>query len=351
MGRELLAVNALGVTVGIAFPTSAGEQVKNHTMRVWSGALVEGTAPDTSVALKEQSDARALERLSTDVTLAAISQQRSKLLLFHAGGVASGDQAIAFVGPSGRGKTTLMAALGQQYGYITDETMGVDENLTVYPYRKPLSIIRGPGPKVQVSPQELGLRDLPPTSLRLAALVILDRDPETDEIQIERMPFAEAVTDLITEMSYLFDSATPMQRLASLAEDVGGVLRLTYSEAKHLVDIVPALLSHARLTERWEPAAPTCSAANHALNTDALDAVSDGNNVVVFTPSRTVHVLTGIAPQIWASTLADHTREEMVEAVVQRYGDAPGNAAEYVDAAIAELIDAKVLLSAPRAAQ
>ncbi len=347
MGGELLTVSALGVTVGITFPSSAGEQVKELTRSAWSGALLEGAAPDAVVALKEQNDARALEGLSTDVTLAAISEQRRNLLLFHAGGIASGRDAIAFVGPSGRGKTTLMAALARKYGYITDETVGVDADLAVYPYRKPLSIIRGPGPKVQVPPRELGLCDLPRTPLRLAALVILDRNPTAKDVRIERIPFAEAVPDLITEMSYLFDLAAPMQRLASLAEGVGGVLRLTYAEASHLHDIVPALLGHAKLAERWEPAAPPSASAPHALNTDALDAVSDGNNVVVFTPSKTVHVLTGIAPQIWASTLANHTREEMIDAVVERYGDAPGSAPEYVDAAIAKLIDAGVLLGRP----
>ena len=124
-----------------------------------------------------------LSGLSQQVTLAAIEAARGRAWMLHAAGIATPDgQVVVLVGPSGRGKTTASRALGAVYGYVSDETIAIDDDGRVWPYRKPLSVIEDPAaPKTQLPPSALGLQPLPDAELRVAAVVLLDRDPSHPE--------------------------------------------------------------------------------------------------------------------------------------------------------------------------
>src|SRR5690242_4779685 len=98
--------------------------------------------------------------------------------MLHAAGLASDDGGtVALVAGSGTGKTTAGRLLGRSLGYVSDETIAVEHDLTVRPYAKPLSIVTDPTVptgKHEESPDDLGLRPAAPV-LRLAAVAVLER--------------------------------------------------------------------------------------------------------------------------------------------------------------------------------
>lgn len=86
----------------------------------------------------------AVDWLLWHIHLQALSLS-SRYLIVHAGAVASGGVAVVFPGPSGAGKTTLVAGLVQAgMGYLSDEAVAFDGDPPLaYPYPKPLSIKAG----------------------------------------------------------------------------------------------------------------------------------------------------------------------------------------------------------------
>ncbi len=77
----------------------------------------------------------------SEITLLALARTPGHLLV-HAGGVERGGQVVAIAGQSGRGKSTLTAALVQRgFAYLTDELLAVDPTTrSVLPYAKPLDL-------------------------------------------------------------------------------------------------------------------------------------------------------------------------------------------------------------------
>ena len=138
------------------------------------------------------------QRITSEVTIGAIRGLRGEALMLHASAVSLDDgRVIGFVGPSGRGKTTASQALGRFYGYVTDETLAVRVDGSVVPYPKPLSIGSWPGVKVTEPASTLGLRRAPAESLRLAAIVLLDRRPDVEQPFVESVPIIEALSELV----------------------------------------------------------------------------------------------------------------------------------------------------------
>ncbi|OJU40413.1 MAG: hypothetical protein BGN97_11260, partial [Microbacterium sp. 69-10] len=240
-----LVVDVLGLRVLIA-PGDALDDAQRERLRAaWSGAASADavTMPDLTVSFYAgKSFDRGMEQLTVDVTLAALEALRGRALMFHAAGVADADgRVIAFVGPSGRGKTTLSRALGRRFGYVSDETVAADETRSVHPYRKPLSVVRKDLPKEQVSPVDAGLLPVPSAPLRLSGLVLIDRDPELAAPQLSTVPLAEALPELVTQMSYLRDHPAPLQSIAGLCDAVGGVRMLRYPDAETVPAIMPEI--------------------------------------------------------------------------------------------------------------
>lgn len=342
-----LDVSALGARIRLTFADGLPEDVVDAIRASWEGARLSYDAAieptDTvPVAAGVEGDALA-ESLTVQVTLAALNAGSGELVMFHACGVADPEGRVAaFVGPSGRGKTTLSRALGAAHGYVSDETVGLTTARTVLPYRKPLSLVREGRPKEQLSPDAAGLRPVPDVPLTLAALVLITRDAEQPGPALEQVPFPEAIAELAPQMSYLAELPTPLQTVAALCDALGGVVRLTYPDASTVPPILPQLFDHDRVHEEWEPAVVAEENPDFDLS-EVTDAIRCGDRIVVLA-QRWVHVLDGIAPTIWDSLRLGRPLGGIVEDVVAEFG-APehGDPRELVEAALAELVDAGVL--------
>ena len=248
--------------------TGAGAEVLTTQLeRAWARCL---TAEDSSPALGvravldpaaesvvsddavEGSDvAVVMDALVPLITRRAIEQQAGRLLMLHAAAVAdveSGATAL-FVGPSGSGKTTLTSTLGRVFGYLTDETAAVDDDLLVLPYPKPLSVLPASGAPVkeQVSPDDLGLLAPGPAPYPVRGLVLLDRVPQhAGPPVVESVATIDALPWLAAQTSYSALLERPLHRLAAVAQAAGGVRRITYAEAADLIPVVTALLTEDR---------------------------------------------------------------------------------------------------------
>ena len=189
-----------------------------------------------------------MDRLSPMITRIAVTTRRADLVMVHAcavGDPETGRAAVLF-GPSGIGKTTLARALCTELDYLSDETAAISEaDLRIVPYPKPLSVIVNPGDelKEQLSPSRLGLRAPDGTTYRLRTLVQLCREPgHGGDPVLEHLPVVDALPELVSQTSYTRQMERPLHRLAALAVRVGGVRRVTYTEAVDLRPVVRALL-------------------------------------------------------------------------------------------------------------
>lgn len=335
-----LTVSALGTSVRIVLPTEAASEAVARIRAAWQGALIECASPDRDVIVDEIHDLdRVLEQLSVRVTLEALAHRRGELVMFHAAGIALEDgRVVAFVGPSGRGKTTLSRELGRHFGYVSDETIGVDADLNVYAYRKPLSVVQEAGPKKQVAPADAGLRELPDAPLRLAALVLLDRVAGADP-SLERVDLVDALADLVPQLSYLGDLDAPLQRVARLVDGVGGVYRLRYAEASSVAPEVASFLdarsdSTSPVWAHWD----TRHSGDGAYSWASIDDAIRLPDALAVLSEGTVRILAGIAPDLVAALVAGTPRVQIVEDLTERFGVPPdGNPDDLVAAAIVEL--------------
>lgn len=344
-GEESIDVSALGSTIRISFDARVAPEIVDRVRSVWAAASVATEVrPDRELHVSADEDPeQMLEQLSVRVTLDALDHRRGDLVMFHAAGIATEDgRVVAFVGPSGRGKTTLSRALGTRYGYVSDETVGIDREGRVAPYRKPLSIVSGLAAKIQVSPIEAGLKALPTAPLRLAAIVLLNRDAEHTVPRIDPVPFADALTELVPQLSYLAELDAPLETLVALCARVGGIKRLSYAEIDTMDDLVPLLLEESGATETWwtVEAVPTSIELAPA---EGAEAISDGERTVVLI-GQMIHVLDGIAPAVWQALSAGLDMEGIVTAVISQHGTpADGDARELIDRAILDMVEAGVL--------
>lgn len=340
---EHVNIHVLGLRTRIELGNNLDDGHRLQVRQAWSGALIdEDGETDITVPITAGADfARAMERLTVDVTLAALDALRGQALMFHAAGVADEEgRVVAFVGPSGRGKTTLSRELGRRWGYVSDETVAVHPGRNVSAYRKPLSVVRSIQPKQQMSPQEAGLRALPKKDLQLAALVLIERDAEADGPAITPMPLAEALPLLVPQMSYLRDQDKPLQTIASLVDAIGGIQRLRYREAETVGDVMPQLFSLTAQTPSWSVPNITDSGPVVADVDDAI--VADG--FVIVMAAGAVHVLDGIAPMVWTACAHGDDLTRVVDAVVAEFGDPPeGDPVTAVEGVIEQLVTAGLL--------
>lgn len=299
-----------------------------------------------------------LAELSTYATLAAIESKRGRLLMLHAAGVADEKgKVLAFIGPSGKGKTTLALTLGAEYAYVTDETVGIEFDGTVHPYRKPLSVIR-PGElhKEQMAPSALGLVGLPEAELRLGALVLLSRVEDfAGPAEITMLDLCDALAAIVPEASYLADLDRPLQTIAAHVDNCGAIQQLTYGEAQQVLPLVPELLARSE-PQAWEPVLPSSAAAGlrhptgsvSFLPAPVIDAVEAGGQTAVLDRNRILHVLDGVGPVAWRAACQGLGFDALVQRVERLFGPPPGeDLAEAVVGVLDVLADAGVLLRVP----
>lgn len=338
-------VEVLGVRTRIELPDALDASQRDRVKAAWSGALSprDGT-PELEVPLSQTAAFDvAMERLTVDVTLTALAELRGRALMFHAAGIADErGRVAAFVGPSGRGKTTISRTLGRRYAYVSDETVAVDAALAVSPYRKPLSIVREGAPKEQLSPKDAGLEDLPDADLRLHTLVLLDRDESLASAEITEVPLVDAIPELVPQMSYLKEQDRPLQTIAHLCGQVGGVRMLRYPDASTVPAVMQELFDAPDPNSEWE-VAPIPASTDPYDADGVLDAIMTDDRIIVMVDSQ-VQVLDGIAPAIWLAAASGCDFAGIVVAVVELHGDPPGaDARELVTAALGDLSDAGIL--------
>lgn len=357
-------IHALGARIRLDLDELRDDQ-RGAVLDAWRDALVAdpGDAPiDLSIAVDPRPDtAWLLAALSQRVTREAIDHRRGEGWMLHAGAVADdAGSVVVLVGISGAGKTTAVQALGREVAYVSDETVFIGDDGAVLPYRKPLSVLeRRRGPKAERSATMLGMdRPLPP-ALRVRAIVLLDRRAKSSvPARLDQVDLGDALPALVAQSNYLAAMPRPLRTIARQVAAVGGVVRAVYREASDLAPLVRELLAGDRAAAREEGlpvevVSPAGSASEarpdpvrytRAPFDDAL-ALADPDRIAVL-HDGVVTVLAGIAPVLWR-TADDATPAALTEAAVAALGppfagEAP--AAESVAAALAELVEAGVLI-------
>ena len=315
----------------------------------------DGTAAQDDAAWPASASFRSLaDRLSADVTGAAIENARGRLLMLHAAALAdpATGRVLAFVGPSGKGKTTVSHHLGHRLHYISDETTGLTPELLIEPYPKPLSLrLAADGrPKRQVAPASLGLLAADPRLYRLHRVVVLDRREDAPRHPLVRpLGITDALAAVTAEISHLRSLDVPLQRLAAACSAGGGAVRVTYRDADDLGGVLDELLGNGGIPPTWQavdievaPDAPA-SAEPSVRRLPVDDAVADEAGLAVFRDG-VVHVLAGIGPAVWAAAGRVRTVRELTASVVAEVGPPEGmDAEQMVGAAVDELVTAGLL--------
>ncbi|WP_353952007.1 hypothetical protein V6K52_00795 [Knoellia sp. S7-12] len=330
----------------------AGARERLHVL--WERCRVRGLgARDVGVEpfLVTDSDPYAVSR---EITLASLRRRRGSAVLLHAAGVSRGDRAIALVGQSGAGKSTASRVLGRHFGYLSDETVAIEEDGRVAPYPKPVSVITDPAApwdKGEWSPDELGLRKASEPAY-LTGLVVLERDPGRTVPELVELPLVDAMLAVIAQSSSLPLLDRPLHRLAELASGSGGPYLLRYSEIGDCVELLGALLDPDAAGSRserhpWTSTPPVPNSPDGLIvRAPWRDAVhGDGGTLVLIdeTPVR----LGPVGEVLWRVAAAPMSRDAAYAAVVAALGEHP-DAARAVDDGIATLIELG-LLHAPTA--
>jgi hypothetical protein len=353
-------VSAVGTVIEVdSSRRDAQFQARAHD--AWADARYEGEhRADATVAPREElEDDAALSMLSTDVTVTALAQRRTDpVWMLHAAGIADeSGRVVVLSAASGTGKTTAARHLSKRFAYVSDETIGIDADGGVVPYRKPLSIIERHSPhKAQVALSSIDGGQPLPASLRVVKLVVIDRSPDGPQPPLlEELDVVDALALLAPQTRYLCDGEAPLQRIASLLAATGGAVRLRYREVTDIDSVIDELFR----TE-VRPVAPasarslspviTSSPPETFLQAEIVDALELDGRIALLQSNPTggqVHVLDGVGPAIWAAARAC-TLDEIVDAVVAEHG-APedGDARSIVETAVRKLVDGGLLRATP----
>ena len=339
-----VVVEALGVAVGI--PVSGDDAVRLRHQ--WSRALTdrEPTVVVDLDLLGTDDTAAHDYAITTRVTMAALDATSGQRINLHAGAVADDHgRALAVIGPSGSGKTTAISLLAGRLGYLTDETVSLDEDLRVHPHPKPLSIIAdvaAPRQKQSLSPDDLGLQH-PPARAHLHRIVLLHRG--SGDAGLVPISAPRAIVEMVEQTSSLVHLEHPVHRLAAAIDACGGVWGLEYAEFGDRIDDVVGLLDrparepvehvHHPSTGSGEPVPGAWSRAPW------IDAEEYDDELVLMVGSG-VHVLAGLGVVVWLTLETPHTADQLVAEVETQWGEHP-DAADLVADALAVMAEQGLL--------
>lgn len=342
LGRAHVDLDVLGARVRVVGAAHVCAGLEERWARSLAGPS-STTEPVATIDLPEADLGLSPElelRLVESVTLAGIDHAAGEgLVLLHAAALADeAGQVLGLVAPSGTGKSTAAIALSlDALGYVTDETLAVDANLTVRPWPKPLAIgDHAAGVKQLCGPDELGLAKAPagPNRLTLRRLVVLDRSPAHRQPRVVQLSTAEALSIVVAQSSSLVRLAHPLRRLETMLSAVGGAWRLEYAEIAAAVPVLRELLGRSEVA----PAPAPRFRADAARAVDSLDL---DDSVAVLVDDRLL-VLAGVGAQVWRTALVPATFEQLHDAVVARLGEHP-DSLRLVEQAVAELVDLGLL--------
>jgi energy-coupling factor transporter ATP-binding protein EcfA2 len=341
-----VVVEALGVAVGI--PVTGEDAVRLRHQ--WVRALTDREAT-TIVDLDHLATEQEVEHdyaITSLVTMAALRATTGQRINLHAGAVADEDgKALAVIGPSGSGKTTAIGLLALRLGYLSDETVSLDESLRIHPHPKPLSVITDPQKrwaKRSVSPDDAGLRR-PPAESHLHRIVLLHRGD--DDSGLAPLAPALAIAEVVEQSSSLFAVEHPLLRLAEAIDACGGVWSLRYNEIAHRLDELVGLLDREPRTPPARVHHPSGSIDEAAPGTwrraPWLDAMEYDDELVVMVDAG-VRVLAGLGLVLWLATDMPRTTAELVAETTTAWGEHPEAEALVADA-LALLADDGLLLA------
>lgn len=338
-----LRITALGTVLDLVFPRQAPASFVDAVAHVWSRCLADSAdKPDAQTKTPQQAEPltvagpiddtdeavrAALQRLSQDVTRYLIAAQTGRLLMFHAGAVShpATGRSVVFVAPSGTGKTTLAGLLGRSFGYLTDETVGIDPaSGRIHPYPKPLSISPdGHRAKVETSPDDLGLVHGHPNPT-VSRFVLLSRQS------------GSAASPRLEELAHPGNlRAEPPA--AATARGRGPARRHR-----------PGSPLHVQRGRRPRPGGVRShggAVVNSAYcRIEPLDAlVVDGEALLLLEPDQVVR-LSPIATAVFQITAAGASLESLLIQVEERFGSpADGDAETALQAILDDLVQASVL--------
>lgn len=248
-GFDTLPVEGMGAQVRVEVSGQGAVEFVNLLRPLWARCAPRDAADEAqrvAVTLPSGVDPKTLlERTTQQITLALLRQRAGKLMLFHAGGVSHPHtgRSIVYVAPSMTGKTHLTLELARQFGYLSDETIAVDDDLSILPYPKPLSVRdNAGGPRRELGPDALGLA-VPPANPQLTGLWLLDRraghvgSPEVAELDV-----FDAAHLLGPQTSSLGRMPAGLHTLDALLRHTGGARKITYRESASLLPMVVDLL-------------------------------------------------------------------------------------------------------------
>jgi hypothetical protein len=285
---------------------------------------------------------------TTTLTFGLIDHLTGRVLMLHAGGVSdSAGRVVALVAASGGGKSTAVRVLAAEaFGYVTDETVAIQEDGSVEPYAKPLAFVTtraGGRTKVQKGPDELGLNRCP-EQLYLARVVVLAREDTATDASLEPLPLLDAMLELIPQTSALPALERPLQRLAEALDRTGGAFRLRYVEAPDTTALISDLVTSSLATSStWTavgepPTTPPLIMKDGAWAASRWqDAIRVDDEVLLLVDGIPMR-LGGIGVAIWDAVRMGATEAEFVSAVTRVHGahpDAGRLVAEAVEALLA----------------
>ena len=165
--------------------------------------------------------------------------------MLHGAGLTSPNRnTLAFIAPSGTGKSTLVRRLGAHFGYVTDELVAVDQQGIVHPYPKPVScVLPGvPRRKRDVSPSDFGLTSVANTTT-MSGIILLERDRQVTNPRLEPVPLREALRAAVPQTSALWSAPWMLRSLVRYLSFAGTPRKLVYSEADSCGSLLDELFS------------------------------------------------------------------------------------------------------------
>lgn len=267
-----LSIHGIGARVTVQVDGDRADELRRDLTDAWSRCLEPAAGPaqdagrlrfrldapgeaSRTAASRDSSDLVGAELTGSDlaellcvgtqaITGALIRAQVGRLLLFHAGAVSHPvtGRTLVFVAAGGVGKTTLARTLASRYGYLSDETVAIDDALRVLAYPKPLSLRTERGwPKQETSPDALGLAR-PGADPVVAQVVVLSRDPAAVHPQTRELGLLDAIEAITPQSSSLYALPAGLHRCADLIDATAPVLEVSYAEAESLLPLVADLI-------------------------------------------------------------------------------------------------------------